>query len=188
MKRQDGCESAASLRSSSATRAAERRKLLRNGVGYVDLVKIFRAALRGAVDDFCGDADGGGIARHLFEHDGARRDFGVITDLERAEHLRARADHHVAAEHGVPLAAVLAGTAERHALIDGAVIADLRSLADDDGAAVVNEDAFCRFFRAGVDFNPGQPAGDLTDRTGGKVFLPCRIMRRAVRQHGVQPG
>ena len=112
----------------------------------------------------------------------------MITDLERAEHLRARADHHVAAERGVPLAAVLAGTAERHALIDGAVIADLRSLADDDGAAVVNEHAFADF-RAGVDFNPGQPAGDLTDRTGGKkVFFAMQIMRRAVRQHGVQPG
>ena len=50
------------------------------------------------------------------------------------------------------LAGVLAGAAQGHAVVDGAVVADLRRLAEDDAQAVVHEQALADL-RAGVDLD-----------------------------------
>jgi hypothetical protein len=56
----------------------------------------------------------------------------------------------------MPLGALLElGAAERDALVDGAVVADLRRLADDDTHAVVDEDTPADL-RAGVDLDAGE--------------------------------
>ena len=85
------------------------------------------------------------------------------------------------------LAGVLAGAAERHTLVERAVVADLGSLADDDTAAVVDDKPFADF-GAGVNLNAGEKFRALTD--GARAALvPVRVERvgGAVQQHGVQP-
>ena len=66
--------------------------------------------------------------------------------------LGACADQDIAAQGGVALAGVLAGAAEGHAVVDGAVVSDLRRLAEDDAHAVVDEQAAADL-RAGVDLD-----------------------------------
>ncbi len=58
--------------------------------------------------------------------------FAVVRDGQRTKHLGAAADQHIVAQSGVPFTAILAGTAQRHALIKRAVVADLGCLADDN--------------------------------------------------------
>ena len=55
------------------------------------------------------------------------------------EDLGARADHHAAAERGMALALVPRRAAERDAVIERAIVADLGRFADDDAHAVVDE-------------------------------------------------
>ena len=50
--------------------------------------------------------------------------------------------------------------AQRHALVNGAVIADLRSFADDHAHAVVDEHAPADDSRR-MDFNAGEPAPEM---------------------------
>ena len=135
-------------------------QLLRHGVGVVDLVEQIGT---NAVDahDACGYADRGGVGRDLGEDDRACRDAGVIADLERSEHLGARADHHVVAEGGMALALILARTAEGDVLVDQAVVADHSGLADDDAHAVVDHQPLADG-RAGMDLDAGFVACALT--------------------------
>ena len=84
------------------------------------------------------------------------------------------------------LAGMLAGAAERHALVERAVVADLGGLTDDDAAAVVDHQSLADF-GAGVDLDAGEKLCALAD--GARTDLvPVRIERMggAVQQHGVQ--
>ena len=85
------------------------------------------------------------------------------------------------------LACVLAGAAERHALVERAVVTDLGGLADDDAAAVVNDKPFADL-GAGVNLNAGEKFRALADGTRADL-VPARVERvgGAVQQHGVQP-
>ena len=75
----------------------------------------------------------------------SRRRSGCSSPIvKRADDLGARAHHDVVAERGMPLLALEAGAAERHALEQGHVLADLRRLADHDAHAVVDEEAAAR--------------------------------------------
>ena len=175
LKRQDGCESAASLRSSSATRSLSAVSSCATGSGTLIWSRFSAPLFEALLTIFAGmptavESLGTSLTRRRpprFWRDHRPNGPSTFAPAPTITSLPSM---------GCRLPQCLPVPPRRHALIDGAVIADLRSLADDDGAAVVNEHAFADF-RAGVDFNPGQPAGDLTDRTGGKVFLPRRIMR-----------
>ena len=102
------------------------------------------------------------------------------------EHLCAGADHDVVAERRMALADVLAGAAERHALIEQAVVADLGRLADHDAGAVVN-DQTAADLRAGVDFNSGPHLRPLRDRARDKkAAMPVKPVRDAVIDRRVQ--
>ena len=68
------------------------------------------------------------------------------------------------------LAGVLAGAAEGHAVVDGAVVADLRRLAEDDAHAVVDEQALADL-RAGVDLDAGLVPAPLADPAGKEKVL-----------------
>ena len=81
------------------------------------------------------------------------------------------ADHDVVAERRVALAAVLARAAERDALIEQAVVADLRGLADDDAGAVVDD----------------EPSADLGGRVDLNARPPPRKLRDPTRQ-GIAAG
>ncbi len=60
----------------------------------------------------------------------------------------------------MPLALVPGGAAQRHALVQGAVVADFGSFANHHAHAVVDEDAPAQR-GAGVDFNAGETARQL---------------------------
>ena len=101
--------------------------------------------------------------RHRLDHDRVRADAGVVADREAAQHLRVGADDHAAAERRMALGALgERRAAERHALVDGAVVADLGGLADDHAHAVVDEDAPADR-RARMDLDPGEEAREVRD-------------------------
>ena len=68
------------------------------------------------------------------------------------------------------LAGVLAGAAEGDAVVDGAVVADLGGLADDDAHAVVDEQALADL-RAGVYLDAGHMPRKLRKRTREEKVL-----------------
>ena len=105
-------------------------------------------------DDPAGIANHGASVGDGLEHDRARADLYVIAKPDRAEHLRARADDHAVAQRGMPLAVLLAGAAQRYALVQRHVVADLRRFADDDARAVVDEQPVADR-RAGVNLDAG---------------------------------
>lgn len=86
------------------------------------------------------------------------------------------------------LAVVLAGAAERNALIQRAVIADHGRFADHDAHAVVDEQIFpdCR---PGMDLNARAPAGALGDHAGNKLHIAAvKPVRPAVGAHRLKAG
>ena len=89
---------------------------------------------------------------YLFSLNRARADADVITDVDRAQHLRARADQHIVAQRRMALAGVLAGAAQGHAVVDRAVVTDLGGLAKHDAHAVVDKQ-LAADLRAGVDLD-----------------------------------
>ena len=76
---------------------------------------------------------------------------------DRPEDLGPGADHHAVAQRRMALALVPGGAAERHAVIQGDVVADLGGLADHDAGAVVDEEAPADA-RAGMNVDIGQRA------------------------------
>ena len=101
-----------------------------------------------------GIADDGGVRRHVVDDHRVGADLRVGTDLDRAEQLRAGADHHLVADGRVALAAREARAAERDALVHRHVVADLGRLPDHDAGAMVDEQA-APDLRGGVDLDPG---------------------------------
>ena len=96
-------------------------------------------------DDMARYADDRRVRRHVGDDDRARADRCVLTNRDRADQLRARAHHHVVLQGRVALLAPRARPAQRDALVEVAVIADLRRFADDDAHAVVDEEALADF-------------------------------------------
>lgn len=82
------------------------------------------------------------VIGHGIQHHGTRRHTGVITHAERPQHLCARTDEHVISKRRVTLALVFARAAERHTLIQCAVVTDNGGFADDDTHTVVDEQIF----------------------------------------------
>ncbi|EWS56972.1 Molybdopterin adenylyltransferase [Methylibium sp. T29] len=71
-------------------------------------------------------ADRRGARRHRLDYHRARADPRPVADQETAEHLRVGSDDHALAQRRVPFGALVErGAAERHALVDGAVVTDL---------------------------------------------------------------
>src|SRR5690606_14822076 len=79
--------------------------------------------------------------RDLRKHNRTRGNARVLTDLDIAQHLRAGADHHAAADFRMAIAALFAGAAERHRVEHGDIVLDHRGLANDDAVRVVDEHA-----------------------------------------------
>ena len=77
---------------------------------------------------------------------------------------------HVVTDSRVTLARILTRTAQGHAVVDRAVVADLGGLADDDTHAVVDEQAAANG-RARVDLHAGHGACKLRDHTRQKEAL-----------------
>ena len=75
------------------------------------------------------------------QDDTTRTDLGVAADLNIAEHFCPSTQQHAVTHLRVPIATLLAGAAERHLVQDRNVIADNRSLADNETGTVVDEHA-----------------------------------------------
>src|SRR3546814_9965394 len=87
------------------------------------------------------NADDRCARRHFLDDDRVRADARVRSDGEWPEDLGAGADHDAIAQRRMSLALVPADTAERHAVIEGDVLADLRSFTNDHAHAVIDEKA-----------------------------------------------
>ena len=121
-----------------------------------------------AADGLSGNPDHHGAARDLLDHHGVGPDPAVVADLDRAEDLGAGADDHAVSDGGVAFPGIAAGAAERDAVINRDVVADLRGFADHHAGRVVNEHAGAEN-GPGMDVDPGQDAGDLPDRARGHL-------------------
>src|SRR5690242_19373389 len=94
------------------------------------------------------------------DHHRSRPNLGVMPDGDVAQNLRTRADHDVIPDRRMPLAFLLARAAQRHALVEQHVIADLCRLADHHAHAVIDEAAPADG-RAWMDFDAGESADEL---------------------------
>ena len=97
----------------------------------------------------------GRIIGHRMHHHRAGSDLDMVTDLNPAQHFRAGSNDHVVSNRRMPLAALVAGTAQRYALIHQHVVANFRRFANDDSHAVVDEEAPADG-RAGMNFDARQ--------------------------------
>ncbi len=113
-----------------------------------------------ARDDLPGDADDHRSWRHGLDHDGVGAYLAVVPDGDRAEHLGAGADDHPVSDRGVAFALVQAGAAERDALVDRDVGADVRGFADHHAGRVIDEYAGGQR-GGGMDVYPGEHAGEF---------------------------
>lgn len=102
-----------------------------------------------------------------FQHNAACTHADIIADVDRAQHLGSGTDQHIVAQSRVALAGILAGAAQRHTVIDCAVITDLCRLTKDDTHAVVDE-KLAADFGTGVDLDAGQMPRQLADKAGQK--------------------
>ena len=150
--------------SSLATLVSSDCRLIPTRSGYRGV-----AAARAVVaDGLPGNSDDHGAARNFFDDNGIGADPAVVADLDRAENFRAGADDHPVADGRMTLAGVCAGSAERDAVINRDVVADLGGFADHHAGGVVDEQAGAQG-RTGMDVDPGQDPGDLTERAGGHL-------------------
>ena len=86
------------------------------------------------------------------------------------------------------LAGVLAGAAQRHAVVDGAVVPDLGGLPEHNTHAVVNEQ-LAADFGAGMDLDAGEMPRQLTDEPcAEKPFVPIQKMCDLVRDQHMKTG
>ena len=87
----------------------------------------------------------------------------ALADLDRAEDLRAGSDHDAVAKRRMALAAdagCRVGAAKRHMLVDGDIVADLGTFAD-DAEAMVEEEALADLrARMNVDRRSGSARND----------------------------
>ena len=170
--------------------AVEVGDALGDHIGQILLVEVV-GGVDGLVvdaDHLGGYADGGAVGGQVLQHHAARADAGIVADVDRAKHLGSCADQHVVAQRGVALAGVLAGAAQRDAVVDGAVVADLSRLAEDDAHAVVDEQAPADP-GTGVDLDAGLMPAALADPSRQKK-VPALIqpVRDAVIDQNVKAG
>ncbi len=85
------------------------------------------------------NADHSGMLGDISQHDRASADAAVSAHGDVAQNFGSSADHHVVFDGGMPLAVLLAGTAESDPLIQSHVVADDRGLADDHPQPMINE-------------------------------------------------
>ena len=135
----------------------------------------------------CGHAHGGGVGGDLAEYHRVGGDAGVVPHLEGAQHLGPGGHHHVVAQGGVALALVLAGAAQGDPVVDQAVVADLRRLADDNAHAVVDDEPAADP-GAGVDLNAGPEPAPLAHQPGNEEQpVPVEEVGQPVVQRGMHP-
>ena len=141
-----------------------------------------------ALDDAPGHAHDGAVVGHVFDDDRVAADFDVVANANVAEHFGTGAHGDVVAQGGVALAGLVAGAAERDALIEHAVVAHNGGLADDNAHGVVDKEMFADL-RGGMNLDAGDVAGDLREHAGERAMamFPQPVLGHVVPL-GVQAG
>src|SRR6202451_44068 len=80
-----------------------------------------------------------GVVRHRMDHYRARANFGMTADGNITQDRGACSNHHVVPDRRMPLALLLAGSAQCHSLIQQNVVADLGSLSDHYAHPVIDK-------------------------------------------------
>src|SRR5512135_3391387 len=140
------------------------------------------------VEDTRRDAGCGRAGWYILDHHRIGADFCTVANMDRAEHLGASPHHHTIAQRRMALAMLPGGAAQRHAVIHGHIVADLRRLADHHTHAMVDEEAPANR-RARMDLDAGKPAREMRDETGQPFQLPMpQRVGQAVEDTRVQSG
>ena len=111
-----------------------------------------------ALDDAPGHAHDGAVVGHVLDDDRVAADFDVVANVDVAKHLGARAHRDIVAQGGVTLAGLVAGAAERDALVEHTVVAHDGSLANNDAHGVVDKEVLADL-RGGMNLNTSDMAG-----------------------------
>lgn len=154
------------------TRAVASRCLLA-GVGHELAVTLgvegfLKDAASVALDDAPRYAYHGAVGRDVFDHHGVASDLHVVTDGDVSQYLGAAANGYVVAQRGVALACLIAGAAQGDALVERAVIANDRGLANNDAHGMVDEEVLADVC-GGVNLDAGHMPGYLR-HDAGKAF------------------
>ena len=126
---------------------------------------------------------------HGLDDHGIAADLGVVAHLKTAQHLGPGADHHVFAERGVTFGALVERCpAQCYPLVDGAAITNLSRLAHHHAHGMVKEHALADL-GAGVNFDAGEPAGDMRNEPAQpfEAVVPAPV-RPAVEDERMQTG
>ena len=134
-----------------------------------------------ALDDASRHAHDGAVVGHVLDDNRVAADFDVVADADVAEHLGTRAHGDVVAQGGVAFAGLVAGTAERDALIEHAVVAHNGGLADDDAHGVVDKEVLADLC-GGMNLDAGDMTGDLREHAGERAMsmLPQPVLGHVV--------
>ena len=156
-------------------------------VGHIACRRSRADSCRRGADQSRRNADCRAPRRYFADHHGIGADASAVTDSNGAEDLGPGADHHAATQSRMTLALVPCGTAQRDAVIQSAVIADFRRLADHHTGAVIDEEAATNRC-AGMNVDIGQEARDIAQPACGEApaVLPQRV-RQTMEEHRVQP-
>ena len=120
------------------------------------------------------NADDGAVVGDRLDNHGPRADPNVVADSDRSQDDRAHAEGHPVADGRMALPALLLPrSAQRDALVDQDVVADLRRSADDHARSVVDEEPLADA-GAGVDLDPRQKPRNLGEepRHEAEPLLP----------------
>lgn len=112
-----------------------------------------------------GHAHDGAVVGDVLDDDRVAADLDVVANVDVAKHLGARAHRDIIAQGGVAFAGLVAGTTERDALVEHAVVAHDGSLANNDAHGVVDKEVLADL-RGGMNLDAGDVAGDLREHTG----------------------
>ena len=121
------------------------------------------------------------------EHHRAGADARVLAHGHVAQDIGVVADEDAVADGGVALAVLLAGAAQRDALVHGHVAAHDGGFADDHAGGVVDEETPAEQ-RAGMNIDAGEEAADLREdaRRQAQIVTP-KPVRNAVNPHRPEP-
>src|SRR5690625_3703638 len=97
---------------------------------------------------------------HVFDHHGVCPNLGVITHGDRSQNLSPSPNHHAIADRGVALPLAHGTSTQRGGVEHEHVISHLGCFTDHYAHAVVNEEPTAQY-RTGMNFHPGEAAGDL---------------------------
>jgi len=122
---------------------------------------------------------------HIVNHDGVGSNAGSGANADWAKDFRSCAYDYPVFQGRMPFALCPRGAPQGNAVIDGNIVANFRSLADDHAAAMVDEKAPSNP-GCWVNFNQGEGAGNRTDQPGQQEAAPLpQPMGDAVQKQSV---